>query len=611
MTRSTMRRAAVATSLLIAAVAGCGDEASTCTTGSRGDGTYTLALDGFCLDRVTASHLAGGTWQTAGTELDWQPAASGGLLVTLSAEAPAQALELAIPALDVDQMYQQGYQSWSFTGTVVVPLAVALDPDGRAAMKAARTGSAIDEVRGVSFHAALFRKGDTGRVLLAAALSAEHAVTGIAATRDVDAPSRVSIIYGPQRERLATDPMTGRVHGEMLYLVSADSAEAALDMLSDELVSAHAAAGFTPKRPPGGWFSWNSMFAAVDATMVRGQLDVIQSALLPVGMPLVEIDDGWEIAWGDWRDNAKFPDGMPALAADIRARGLQAGVWLAPFLVDTTSQVAATADPTLFVRGADGKPLVHMSPGVVGSYYVLDGSNPVSMAIVTDHVRRLAAGGFTFFKLDFLYAGALAGQRAHDVTGVEALREGLVQIRQAAGPDSVINACGAPTLPVLGIADSLRVGADTAFAGIEMRFMMVATAARDFAGRVHLWPLIWPDADQTQLRAPLTLDEARTSAVTAALAGPAYSLGDDLVKLDATRRAIGLDPVLVDLAGAAAPATPEGLMTEPTGAIGLSPLLENGLVTPPPATFHATGRSGTRYTITVDWTGSHAVTITP
>jgi hypothetical protein len=597
---------AIATSL---AIAGCGDTAP-CVTARHGDGSYTLALDGLCLDGVTTNHLVAGAWQAAGTELAWQPAASSGLELTLVADAPAQAIELAIPVLDVDQMFQQGYQSWSFNGTVEIPLMVALDGDGRALMKAARTGSAIDEVRGVAFHAALFRKGDTGRVLVVAALSAMRAVTGIAATRELDAPPRLSIIYGPQREPLAPDPGDGRARSEVLYVATAETPEAALGLLSGELMTAHAADGFTPKRPPGGWFSWNSMFTAVDAAAVRGELDVVQTTLLPAGMPLVEIDDGWEVAWGDWRDNAKFPDGLPALATDIRARGLVAGVWLAPFLVDTASQ-PATADPSLFVRGADGQPLVHMSPGVVGSYYVLDGSNPASMAIVTDQIHRLATGGFTFFKLDFLYAGALAGQRAQDVTGIEALRAGLALVRQAAGPDAIINACGAPTLPMIGVADSLRIGADTAFPGLDINFMMVATAARNFAARAHLWPVIWPDADQAQLRAPLTLDEARTSAVTAALAGAPYALGDDLAQLDPARRAIALDPAILDLAGAAAPAIPDGLMVAPTGAIGLSPLLENGLVTPPPATFHAIGRSGTSYTIAIDWTDTHAVTITP
>jgi hypothetical protein len=51
-------------------------------------------------------------------------------------------------------------------------------------------------------------------------------------------------------------------------------------------------------------------------------------------------------------------------------------------------------------------------------------------------------------------------------------------------------------------------------------------------------------------------------------------------------------------------------MTDPAGAVPLGPLLENGLLTLPPPTFHATGKSGTTYTIAVDWDGTHAVTIT-
>jgi hypothetical protein len=56
--------------------------------------------------------------------------------------------------------------------------------------------------------------------------------------------------------------------------------------------------------------------------------------------------------------------------------------------------------------------------------------------------------------------------------------------------------------------------------------------------------------------------------------------------------------------------SPVGIMIDPAGAVGLSPILENGLLTPPPATFHATGKSGTAYTITVDW-DMHLVMISP
>lgn len=588
--------------VVVMTIAGCGDPSS-CVTSAHGE-RYTLGLDGMCLEGATVHALTAGSWQATDAALAWQPAPEGGLEITLSSSSPAHAIELVIPDLDADQMFQQGYQSWSFSGTVAIPLAVPLDDDGRASMRAARTGNVLDEARGVSFHSALLRKGDAGPVLVVAALSAERASTGIAATRDTDGHARLSIIYGPARELLPSSD--GQVRSEVLYLATADTPENALAQLSAALVRTHDTVA--PKRPPGGWFSWNELFADVDAPAVLAQLDIVEQELLPAGMPLVEIDDGWEIAWGDWRENAKFPDGLPALAAQIRSRGLVAGVWLAPFLVDVTA--ATAGDPSLFVRDAAGAPIVHTSPGLPSSYYVLDGTNPRAMAIATDHVARLAAGGFSFFKLDFLYAGAFAGKRSQDVTGVEALRAGLHLIRQAAGPDAILNLCGAPILPVIGLGDSLRVGADTAFAGVKPGFMMTGSAARNLAARAYLWPLLWPDADQAQLRAPLTLDEARVAAVAAALAGAPYGLGDDLTRLDANRRAIALDPMVVDLAGAARPATPDGIMVEPTGAIALSPLLENGFVTPPPATFHATGKSGTAYTITFDWMG-RTVAIAP
>jgi len=109
--------------LLVAALAACSDP-TPCVTGGHADGSYTLALDGMCLDGITTNRLVDGAWQTAGAELAWQPAASGGLAVTLLADAPAQALELAIPEPEVDQMFQQGYQSWGFSGTVAIPSVV-------------------------------------------------------------------------------------------------------------------------------------------------------------------------------------------------------------------------------------------------------------------------------------------------------------------------------------------------------------------------------------------------------------------------------------------------------------------------------------------------------
>ena len=236
------------------------------------------------------------------------------------------------------------------------------------------------------------------------------------------------------------------------------------------------------------------------------------------------------------------------------------------------------------------------------------------MAIAVDEIERLAAAGFTFFKLDFLYAGAIAGGRLEDVTGVQALRQGLALIRQAAGEGAVINACGSPTLPVLGYADSLRIGPDTAFDGFDLAWGTIAAAARNLANRAHLFPLVWLDADQTQLRAPYSEDEAYAGAVVAALAGPAYSLGDDLLTLAPERLALGIDSAVLDIAGAGSPGKPIGLMDQAADEIASTPVIEgfrypDGYVVAPPPTFEVVGASGTSYTVTIDWPGAHTATV--
>src|SRR5256712_10245338 len=44
----------------------------------------------------------------------------------------------------------------------------------------------------------------------------------------------------------------------------------------------------------------------------------------------VQLDDGYQRATGDWQANDKFPHGHRWLSDEIHARGLQAGLWVAP-----------------------------------------------------------------------------------------------------------------------------------------------------------------------------------------------------------------------------------------------------------------------------------------
>ena len=47
---------------------------------------------------------------------------------------------------------------------------------------------------------------------------------------------------------------------------------------------------------------------------------------------VLQVDDGWQVAAGDWEANAKFPQGMQTLAQQIKATGRRAGIWLAPLV---------------------------------------------------------------------------------------------------------------------------------------------------------------------------------------------------------------------------------------------------------------------------------------
>jgi alpha-galactosidase len=73
--------------------------------------------------------------------------------------------------------------------------------------------------------------------------------------------------------------------------------------------------------------------------------------------------------------------------------------------------------------------------------------------------------GFDYFKLDFLYAGALDGLRADDGSpgvsaALRAYRDGLRLVRDAAGPEAYLVGSGAPILPSTGLVDAMRVSGD-------------------------------------------------------------------------------------------------------------------------------------------------------
>jgi alpha-galactosidase len=214
-----------------------------------------------------------------------------------------------------------------------------------------------------------------------------------------------------------------------------------------------------PSVPPV-WCSWYQYFTRVREEDVLGNLAAIDRLGLDVG--IVQLDDGYEAEVGDWLErSAGFPRPLSELAGRIRATGRRAGIWTAPLLAGARSRLAAE-HPDWLVGGADAgknwkQPLA-----------AVDVTHPDAAAYIQDVFRTLAGWGFDYFKIDFIYAGALEGRRRADCSGLDAYLEALRLIRESIGPDALLLGCGAPILPSVGRVDIMRVSPDISV-GVEPR----------------------------------------------------------------------------------------------------------------------------------------------
>jgi alpha-galactosidase len=148
---------------------------------------------------------------------------------------------------------------------------------------------------------------------------------------------------------------------------------------------------------------------------------------------------------------------MDDMANRIAATGRMPGLWLAPFMVTKISSIYRD-HPDWLLRDELGRP-VPMGLTWEGVPYALDVSHPAVLEWVEKLVRKVRGWGYSYLKLDYLYAGAIPGKQFQAVPRETAYRNAMQVIREAAG-DAYILACGAPIIPSLGLCDGIRVGPD-------------------------------------------------------------------------------------------------------------------------------------------------------
>jgi alpha-galactosidase len=226
---------------------------------------------------------------------------------------------------------------------------------------------------------------------------------------------------------------------------------------------ASAADGFGPVEPGeslSGWTSWYDHYEKVTEADVLRVLDSWQRLSLPPGV--IQIDDGWQQAVGDWlRVKPTFPRGMAPLAADISKAGMEPGLWVAPFIAEGSSLLFAEHRDWFLTDDAAEPLAAGNNPfNWSGYFYALNIYHPeVKTYLRTLFSTIVKQWGFRFLKLDFLYAAAL--RLPEGKTRGEVMRDAVAFLREISGEAKLLG-CGVPLASAAGLVEYCRVGADVA-----------------------------------------------------------------------------------------------------------------------------------------------------
>jgi alpha-galactosidase len=327
-------------------------------------------------------------------------------------------------------------------------------------------------------------------------------------------------------------------------------------LLEDFAAEHGRSAGARTRRPfQAGWCSWYHFFHDVSEEDVLRNLDALVKSRGEIPISLVQLDDGYQRAIGDWLvTNPKFPRGLAPLAADIRAAGFDAGLWTAPFCVAPDSALFAAERHWLLRHGEDlFHGLFHPMWTPTARIHVLDTSREEVCAHLTSVFRELTQMGFSYQKLDFLYSEAMEAD-AFDpsVARAERLRRGLESIRRGCGEETFILGCGCPLGPAVGVVDGMRIGPDVApswhpddephIEGITPTRPSTRNAVRSIVNRAWMHRRLWlndPDCLMSRIAdTRLTKREANTLAATIAVTGGMVLFSDDVPKLADESRAL-------------------------------------------------------------------------
>lgn len=294
---------------------------------------------------------------------------------------------------------------------------------------------------------------------------------------------------------------------------------------------------------PMGWSSWATFGPDITAKEVADNADwIVKNA---PQLKYIQIDDGYQPWMGDWLDVGKsFGGDVGQVLNQIKAKGLQPAIWVAPFIASPQSKLFKE-HPDWMVKDENGQPLRSDRIGFggwrLGPWYVLDGTNPAVQKHLTEVFRTLREKwGCTYFKLDANYWGAIHGGVHYDknATRIEAYRRGMEAIRKGAG-DAFLLGCNHPIWASLGLIDGSRSSNDVDYSWQSFKTIGRENLLRGWQNG-RLW---WNDPDCILLNSPKkenkpAENEYRFHATVIYATGGMLLSGDDLTRLPADKAAM-------------------------------------------------------------------------
>ncbi|MDX2023612.1 MAG: glycoside hydrolase family 36 protein [Deltaproteobacteria bacterium] len=254
-----------------------------------------------------------------------------------------------------------------------------------------------------------------------------------------------------------------------LHILAAPSLPQALDTWAQRLAQAN---NIKVKSPPRfHWDSWYEFYEGHDTARLKDTLAGMAKIQPPLPFQSVLIDAGFS-PLGDWlqADERVYEGGLQATFNTIRNAGYAPGLWVAPFMVSSLSRLYKD-HPEWVVHDLQGKPIVH-GKGKPFFYiyateeerYYLDTTHPGAFAFLRNVFATYRKWGVKAYKMDFMEWGfkdsTLVKRQTPGKTSVQNFVDVVRMIKEEIGADAYFHGCITPFGPMLGYADSMRVGYD-------------------------------------------------------------------------------------------------------------------------------------------------------